>query len=250
MLPSNVIPRIMAIKPRSDDAGNDRCVWKGDFMHRFGVKDAYRKLVKGSWNAHCPIWNTIWTLQIPQRIRTFLWLVLRDRIASNYERYRRGLTQNPACSLCGFHEETTLHVLRDCQAVKTIWSQLLSVGLVHSFFTNSLDDWIRTNLACPAKLPGTSLCSNILFPTILWQIWKRRNCFVFTDSCISMEDVLYLSSSWASHFVEGHSTTPTPKARQAVPIQWRPPPNWWCCVSMDASVNVALALKLPLGNRD
>ncbi|KAE8664144.1 hypothetical protein F3Y22_tig00112856pilonHSYRG00126 [Hibiscus syriacus] len=63
----------------------------------------------------------------PQRVFTFLWLVFRDCISSNYERFRRGSSPYHVCSLCGLHKETTLHILSaSVIRSKPIWRVVLS----------------------------------------------------------------------------------------------------------------------------
>ncbi|KAE8696095.1 hypothetical protein F3Y22_tig00110676pilonHSYRG00049 [Hibiscus syriacus] len=134
ILPANVIPHVLAIKPPGIEAGEDRCAWKWDRLHRFGVKSAYGKLVEDRWEAPCPLWKMIWSLKVPQRIRSLLWLVARDRLLSNHERHRRGLANKPVCPLRGV--------------------QLLSASSLNSFFTAPLDDWVQMNLGLSDTIPA------------------------------------------------------------------------------------------------
>ncbi|KAE8676962.1 cytochrome P450 71A9-like [Hibiscus syriacus] len=133
----------------------DRCVWNGDFMHKFRVRDAYCKLVEDSLNAPCskpPSDDASedrcdWNGDFMHKFRV---------PGTRYGPYPFHNVFDPVCSLCGLHDETTLYIFRDCQAVKSIWNQLLLGGLENSFFTSSLFDCIRANLAWHEKLLDTS----------------------------------------------------------------------------------------------
>ncbi|KAL4398245.1 hypothetical protein AHAS_Ahas01G0272600 [Arachis hypogaea] len=60
----------------------------------------------------------VWNWQGPERIRTFLCLVTHNIILTNSEKRRRHLTNDDACPRCRCHEESTIHVLRDCPMLK------------------------------------------------------------------------------------------------------------------------------------
>ncbi|MBA0598270.1 hypothetical protein Gorai_008041, partial [Gossypium raimondii] len=48
------------------------------------------------------------------------------RLLSNVERVKRGLVVDPSCSICSFPSEDILHILRDCNATKDMWSQVIT----------------------------------------------------------------------------------------------------------------------------
>ncbi|KAK8502792.1 hypothetical protein V6N12_073277, partial [Hibiscus sabdariffa] len=62
-----------------------------------------------------------------------------------------------------------------------------------------------------AKPPSSQLHLNIgsclisvtsFFPTLLWQLWKRRNDYVFTDTCLPLVAIYKIGLTWAKHFAE------------------------------------------------
>ncbi|KAE8698949.1 hypothetical protein F3Y22_tig00110597pilonHSYRG01147 [Hibiscus syriacus] len=61
---------------------------------------------------------------IPQRIRFFLWLALKEKPMTNLERCKRSLTYDPSCRICGCAEESILHILRDCNMARSLWNQI------------------------------------------------------------------------------------------------------------------------------
>ncbi|MBA0597810.1 hypothetical protein Gorai_007599 [Gossypium raimondii] len=65
-------------------------------------------------------WKLIWTLDAPQRVLQFLWLVLKEQLLTKMECCKRGVSTNPSCVICGEVEESCIHILRDyCIAWKT-----------------------------------------------------------------------------------------------------------------------------------
>lgn len=69
-------------------------------------------------------WNVLWRLNEPQMICVFLWLVVHDRILTNYARWRRRIAESSGCGICKDVFEDSLHVLRDCPEARLVWLHL------------------------------------------------------------------------------------------------------------------------------
>ncbi|KAK8601199.1 hypothetical protein V6N12_051041 [Hibiscus sabdariffa] len=76
----------------------------------------------------------------------FLWLVLRQRLLTNAERVRRGMSFDPSCSCCGCFTETILHILRDCPPMRSFWQSLIPQSDHDYFFGAPLEHWIFSNI--------------------------------------------------------------------------------------------------------
>jgi hypothetical protein len=59
------------------------------------------------------IWKRIWRLEVPERVRGFVWIVLHRNLMTNERNSRTHLSVS-FCDYCRKEVETTLHVLRDC----------------------------------------------------------------------------------------------------------------------------------------
>lgn len=68
-------------------------------------------------------WKHMWGINVPQRIRFFIWLASQDRLMTNGNRFIRKMTDDPRCFMCGEVEENTIHLLRECPAAKHVWRQ-------------------------------------------------------------------------------------------------------------------------------
>lgn len=65
----------------------------------------------------------------------------------NYERMTRGMSSDAWCPLCQVQEESITHSLRECDEIKSLWSQFISYDHWSRFFSLGLDDWILWNLS-------------------------------------------------------------------------------------------------------
>ncbi|KAE8668094.1 hypothetical protein F3Y22_tig00112347pilonHSYRG00122 [Hibiscus syriacus] len=132
--------------------------------------------------------------------------------------------------------------------LRSFWNQVLTPMQVSAFFNNDLLRWLFRN---QQNLQLSSFVSTpwaTLFATLLWRIWKRRNEFVFKDSCPGMSDVLSFSLVWSSHFASIRSPNIAATTRQTYPIRWKHPKKNWRCLNMDVSVDWLLALVLLEGS--
>lgn len=98
----------------------DLLYWDNGPKGKFSIKSAICIIRKDNTKYEDIIWNTIWSTPIQQRIRTFLWLFCDDRLMGNLNRFKRKLTDSPACFVCGGAAESNLHILCDCPAAKSV----------------------------------------------------------------------------------------------------------------------------------
>ncbi|KAL4351251.1 hypothetical protein GQ457_06G013060 [Hibiscus cannabinus] len=232
-----VWPFIRAICPPSPALGNDSCFWNDGNKREFSVKSAYNFISRTDRPPEDSIWNFIWKLPLPERLRGFIWLAFQDRLLSNQVCARRSLTSDSSCSLCGAEEESLLHILRDCPDIRTLWMSLSVHSAHRRFFTMSLREWI---------LHGTSSASfcalidgpfQFLFASFIWQAWKRRNAFALAGRNMEAESLLHISVHWAKlyHLPRHHAIVPY--SSFAANVKWSPPPNGWLCLNSDASLS-------------
>jgi hypothetical protein len=141
-LPHNIISKLYAILPPPSDGDIDRRVWSGTDNGQFSIASAYNLLCSlGDHNREMG-WVRIWKLKVPERIRSFIWLVRHDRLITNYRKSKMHIGE-PWCTHCVDIIEDTLHVLRDCPLAKSVWCNLLNNDAREFFFAVELKDWIH-----------------------------------------------------------------------------------------------------------
>lgn len=111
------------------------------------------------------------------KIKNFLWRAISNALATKWNLWKRHLTRDPICSLCGNFEETIEHVLLLCPWTQGVWFGS-HLGYRHSpQLITALDSWL-TNIMdnrSRNKYIRKDLLNSIAI--ICWEIWKER-CYV------------------------------------------------------------------------
>lgn len=53
-----------------------------------------------------------------ERTKVFMWILARDRVMTNWSRWRRSISQNPDCDHCNAEKEDVAHAIRDYKESK------------------------------------------------------------------------------------------------------------------------------------
>lgn len=115
-LPQETLKLIQAHELHNDPNIGDLIYWKKGAKGKFTIRSALSIMRNESDNLDDDFWELVWTAPVQQRIRAFLWIISHDRLMGNANRYKRHMTDDPKCYICGWNEETTLHIIRDCPA--------------------------------------------------------------------------------------------------------------------------------------
>ncbi|KAL4290899.1 hypothetical protein GQ457_14G017950 [Hibiscus cannabinus] len=90
------------------------------------------------------VWKPVWSLRMPQRIRTFLWITLHQRHLTNAERFRQDIATSAMCSICYLDVEDLDHILRwvrvNVDASVNIADGKAAIGCL---FLNDQGSWIN-----------------------------------------------------------------------------------------------------------
>jgi len=113
-----------------------------------------------------------------------MWLVSKGRIQCRANLHRKHIVDSPNCSVCGAAEETPDHIMFHYAVAEQFWSSLgLEIGAGTS----------TSRLHCIPKignLPDAQYNTFIIL--CFWQLWKRRNGFVFRNENLNLRQ-LFLS---------------------------------------------------------
>nr|XP_025664883.1 uncharacterized protein LOC112763420 [Arachis hypogaea] len=230
MLPEEIIKKIVAISPPSPWKEADHLAWGLSSDGSFSTKSAYQLNME---NQHAPNKNfrLVWNWQGPERIRTFLWLVTHNAILTNSEKRRRHLTNDDTCPRCRSHEESTIHVLRDCPYAMSIWNRLIPPNGRSSFFNTELNEWLYQNLT-------TNKNWNCLFGVALSSIWYLRNKLVFNGESAHVNTAVNQIKARSEEFLSLTRSSLKPQKSQAAGeslIRWSCPEEGCVKVNVDGS---------------
>lgn len=145
----------------------------------FSVSSAYEVFVGLSKENQWSGWKQIWRLRVQQRVKVFVWLATHERLMTNFNRWKRGLTQNPGCSRCNCDKEDVVHMVRDCVASKVVWEAVLPRYPQPNFFSQtSVRDWIHEGLRSDAARRASFGWKEVM-AIVAWCLWRWRNEEVF-----------------------------------------------------------------------
>ncbi|MBA0873333.1 hypothetical protein Goshw_000925, partial [Gossypium schwendimanii] len=102
-------------------------LWNLDIFKIWLSDDVIWRIMRimASWSAKDDKWKCAWKLPGLQRVRFFLWTVLKQSLLSNVERVKWGIAVDLSCPLCGHASEGILYILKDCTTAKAIWRQVI-----------------------------------------------------------------------------------------------------------------------------
>ncbi|KAK8511943.1 hypothetical protein V6N12_074632 [Hibiscus sabdariffa] len=196
---AEVISHIISVRSLDPHDVKDMVIWHWSKRHNFEVSSAYSHILASPWDGKDKIWDIIWKLTVPQRVRLFLWLAYRQRLMTNSERCRRGLGQSVICPRCHMAEETVLHTLRDCTESTTAWLHLVTPEMR--------------------------------------EIWKNQNDLVFCNSTLPADSIVHICLVWARYYNVLPRQFSVPVHRMERTDVWTRPPFGWICLNVDGAVS-------------
>ena len=145
----------------------------------FSVKLAYRVVVqiqKGEeWTknssgcARKNVWNALWKLHIPNKIKVFRWKACQEILPTQSNLAKRRIIHDNVCPNCTRFPESTIHALWDCEVAVDVWvgSSLKLQKCAHGQANIlKLMEYLFSKL---------SLQEIELFLVQAWIIWNQRN---------------------------------------------------------------------------
>lgn len=167
----NLIQKI----PLSSQPREDCWYWDGDPQGRYSVKEGYKAWCSVNAqpipNASEVRWSHLWGLNVPAKVRLFLWRICSDSLPLNPVLAARHVEVNALCPVCNLEQETSLHALVSCQFAIAVWATSC-IGIFSPAAGTFLAWW---NAVCN-KFKADDVC---VVAMTLWAIWNNRNDWVW-----------------------------------------------------------------------
>ncbi|GKV18865.1 hypothetical protein SLEP1_g29190 [Rubroshorea leprosula] len=238
LVPAEIVEKIRAIPLSRNSQLEDGDFWASSMDGLFTVKSAYQLLQAPRNFAYhsTDSWNWIWKLHCAERIRLFVWLLVRGRVLTNSVRFARHMAPSPLCPRCESSNETPIHLLRDCFYAKTVWSLL---GFAMSeFFTLDSFPWPKKFSTISRAFRQAEVSRAILFLSAIWLIWKDRNALVFWNHRSRPQELCVTIWQYAKYTEIAMSSSSPVKSRLPRWVRWMPPMEGWYKLNSDGSFNV------------
>ncbi|KAL9440996.1 hypothetical protein AB3S75_019634 [Citrus x aurantiifolia] len=219
----------------------DQVLWHYDKKGNYSVKSGYQLALQ----MKCPnrpssskegksSWSSIWYLQIPEKVKIFMWKATNDLLPTSENLWKRRILQTPWCQRCRSHGETIFHTLFDCKASRKIWKLTTFEEKVKAL---NCKDVLSLLLALADRRSKTEM---ELIVALCWSIWHSRNLFIFKNK----KEDFQLSVARAEAIVQSYKRIQMPQL-QAISYQnlashkhWKCLPAGWFKVNVDAAIKI------------
>ena len=168
--------------PLASNSARDALVWKENKSQTFTVKSAYlvacrlkeaTRVEHSAADSDRHLWRRVWKLNVPPKVRTFVWRACANILPTRDNLHRRKLKVDPRCELCCQHHESTGHLLWECPFARNVWA--LCSGRIQKC-SNMAQDFFLLFGTMVRRLSQVELER---WATVSWALWNARNKFYF-----------------------------------------------------------------------
>lgn len=217
-------------------AVEDRIVWAmsndGNYTVKTGYHFWHNRNVGDSICTQSGGWKKIWRLNVPHKLKVFLWRFCRNNLPVRNRLRHKGIHITIMCPFCNADVEHSIHLFFDCDFAKQCWH---AAGLCFDMSqVYSAPDWLIH------KLDTANQEESIMVASVLWGIFFWRNKKVWEDKAVTTDVAMVLSLNnvldWRKARVQ--KGLGCPGNRNIVcsnDRKWKPPPHSAVKVNVDAS---------------
>lgn len=114
-------------------------------------------------------WKGLWNMQLPGKIKIFMWRLFLDRLPTISNLNVRGLDLPNLCSFCGRRGEDALHIFWLCKFSRLQWTRCsIARGAVLRVLSS-------ISLLLQDLKEGISWDEFAVLATFLWGLWNAQN---------------------------------------------------------------------------
>uniref|UniRef100_A0A803QHU6 Reverse transcriptase domain-containing protein n=1 Tax=Cannabis sativa TaxID=3483 RepID=A0A803QHU6_CANSA len=242
--------RILTI-PLSFFPDMDRLIWHFTSNGLYTVQSGFH-LASSLEEQHCSStsnnqrdwWKYFWNLNLPPKIRIFVWKVLHNILPTAAALFKKKVLTSAECSLCASNWESIGHALFGCKHAKAIW-KISTFQLDLSKAQNMFNGDYLQNLSTILSQQDFELLL-----CILWGIWTDRNKVVHGGSSRLHAAIINYAIRFHEDFIRAKNVVPpaavcsnkqpatTPSATIQHVAKWKPPLYNGFKLNVDAATNV------------
>ena len=138
VLPKEVLEKILAVPMQMFGEKEDTLVWKLSQNGEFNAASAYDLARNDGASPISFSEGWLWKIDTLPKIQHFIWLCFHSSIPMQKILADRGITYHTTCPLCHSHEESIIHLLRDCSFALTFWKKLGTPQVFSNFLQLNL----------------------------------------------------------------------------------------------------------------
>ena len=163
-LPKEVLEKILDVPMQMFGEKEDTLLWKLSQNGEFSAASANDLVRNDGTSPSVFSRDWLWKIDTIPKIQHFIWLCLYSSVPVRKTLANRGITCHTACPLCQNHEESIIHLLKDCSFAIKFWRELGTPQAFSNFLHLNLLDWIKQNCLCSNQILANGFSWNIQFP--------------------------------------------------------------------------------------
>jgi ribonuclease HI/exonuclease III len=136
------------------------------------------------------LWKAIWKCRSIPKVDLFIWTLAHKSIPTGENLQRRGWEGPFRCPLCCQEEETSNHLLLNCNYSRAIWQKITGLQIFTRLPTDVESLLLQWESLCPfagKKKTQTHWIWGLLPKLALWNLWLERNNRIFKESLLNEE---------------------------------------------------------------
>lgn len=153
---------------------NDKVLWWPNPRGLYTVKSAYYLILNNILDvghlSKDSEWNAIWILNLPQKVKVFLWKACRECLPMRQNLRSKQVLCPLDCVVCESQIENCWHSFISCPSSQACWQQIRAMDVVESFAELVF-----------MMLEKLDFQKRHLFGWVLWSLWRRRNVKLWED---------------------------------------------------------------------
>ncbi|KAL6511844.1 hypothetical protein OROGR_021441 [Orobanche gracilis] len=174
-------------------------------------------------------WSFVWQFDVPNKLKVFLWRLLRNGLPVMQNLGRRNINVDNICPLCRLPGETVMHTFQLCHFARVIWaiSNLPSLAIYHT--CSDAWEWV---LHVKHVLDADQFH---FFICICWRLWYTRNELVNNMKQPEPSAVMQFAGDFLMRYREAKSQFAAPRPPESQKV-WTPPMDATIKVNVDAAL--------------
>ena len=208
----------------------DSWFWLFDDKGVFTVKSCYRKLQGEQNTSQGAFWKKLWAIKLPGKVVNFMWRACNSCLPTTVALVTKRVQIDIKCPWCRTENEDAIHVLFTCSFARSVWDASRLHHILEILPGDTVYDVIH-------RVYAVATNEQIVLITLLcWNIWNRRNKWVWDKINMSAFGVqaaaMSLLDDWRKVYPRG---APSVSGRNISLKRWSRPAQGWVKINTDAA---------------
>ncbi|KAK6157968.1 hypothetical protein DH2020_005282 [Rehmannia glutinosa] len=224
--------------PLAERAYEDTHVWHFDKKGNYTVKSGYRmaaNLATQNSNTSSGYWRKLWSIQIPPKVKHFVWKVSRDCIPTRVNLVRKNIMVDQCCVICQKGLENCWHVFLSCDFAAGCWEYARLKREIDKWMdiTDSFADFLHNILLNVDSNCAAKICM------VMWNIWRQRNSELWDKNHLSATQTVIAAVNYLNEWRKvriGDGSSFQVERTTRIRSQWQKPTFPFLKCNVDASL--------------